>query len=277
MGPGAADVIAPATDRKAIDPPIEDVIEPVFRRLRAEEMIVVIPDGKTRYGCSQWVDSPVHGNFAQYVIDEVVPYVDRRFRTIPSRDSRGVFGYSSGGFGAWHLGSRHPDVFGALAVLSGDSAFDISHKPFLYRYYLSIYPDQPSGYVEGNFWSLIAYSCAASYSPNPDNAPHYVDLPVVYPTGELVQPIWDKWLRYDMVVNWSERAENLRRLRGILLDVGRNDEYSLQWGHRMTSHGLTTAGIAHQSTEHNGDHISRIFERHQHGLKWLAEVLDHHG
>jgi enterochelin esterase family protein len=277
MSPGVQYLITPATDWKSIDTPIEDVIEPVFRRIRAEEMIVVIPDGKTRYGCSQWVDSPVHGNFEQYVVDEVVPYVDNRFRTIPSRDSRGVFGYSSGGFGAWHLGSRHPDVFGALANLSGLSTFDLSCKPLLYGYYSDIYPDQPRGPIEGNFRSKVTYSGAASYSPNPANPPYYVDLPVAYPTGELIQPIWDKWLSFDMVVNWRERAENLRQLRGILLDVGWNDEYSLQWGHRMTSHGLTTAGIAHQSTEHSGDHVGHVFERHQHALTWLAEILDHHG
>ena len=39
-------------------------------------MIVVIPDGDTRYGCGQWVDSPVTGNFEQYVVHDVVAHVD---------------------------------------------------------------------------------------------------------------------------------------------------------------------------------------------------------
>src|SRR5437867_12472911 len=69
-------------------------------------MIVVIPDGNSRYGCGQWVDSPMTGNFEQYVVKDVVAFVDAHHRTVPDLRSRGVFGFSSGGFGAWNLASQ---------------------------------------------------------------------------------------------------------------------------------------------------------------------------
>jgi S-formylglutathione hydrolase FrmB len=275
FGVHAADLISPPEDKARWSPPLEDVLDPVFQRMGTKEMIVVIPDGWTSYGCSQWVDSPVNGDFEQYVLHEVVPHIDKHYSTIERSESRGVLGSSSGGFGAWHLASRNPTVFGAMAVLSGDSYFDLTHKPMVYNYYSSIFPDRPTGPDEKNPESQMAYALAACYSPNPDNPPYYVDFPVDYPTGRLLQPTWERWLSYDMVVNWRSRSSNLSRLRGILLDVGWRDEHALQWGHRILSADLASAGLPHEVVEHAGDHGGRSRERHQLALRWLADKLEH--
>ena len=267
------DLIFPPEDKARWSPPLEDVLEPVFGRMQTPEMIVVVPDGWTSYGCSQWVDSPVHGFFEQYVVREVVPYVDGHFRTLAASQSRGILGLSSGGFGAWHLASRNPSVFGAMAVLSGDSYFDLTHKRMVFDYYSSIYPNPRSGPDENNPTSSMAYALAASYSPNPAKPPYYVDFPVDYPSGRLIDSVWEQWLSFDMVVNWRERAANLKQLRGILLDAGRSDEHDLQWGHRLLSADLTEAGIEHDVFEHAGDHSGRSRERHQVALRWLANKL----
>jgi S-formylglutathione hydrolase FrmB len=272
-GVTAADIVRPKTDGLRWSPPIEDVLEPVFRRMGVPPMIVAIPDGWSRWGCGQWVDSPVTGNFEQYVLHDVVPAVDAAYRTIPDARSRGVFGFSSGGFGAWNLGSRNPAVFGALAMLSGDSFLDLTHKSMLYKYLDSIWPEAPNGPVEGNAWSEIVYDYAATYSPNPDRPPFYVDLPVAFPSGELLQDVWDRWLSFDPVVNVHDRLDNLRRLAGIMLDAGSHDDYNLHWGHRVLSHRLTVAGIAHVATENAGNHGGRANERHQVALEWLGQVL----
>jgi len=272
-GGSAELLVRPATDGERWSPPLEDVLEPVFRRLGSPPLIVAIPDGWSRWGCSQWVDSPVTGNFEQYVLHDVVGHVDAAYRTLPAAASRGVFGFSSGGFGAWHLASRNPGVFGALAVLSADSFLDLTHKHFVYEYLDSIWPEAPSGPIEGNGLSEMIYQYAACYSPNPDRPPFYVDLPVAFPSGELRQDVWDRWLAFDPVVNVHDRLDNLRRLSGILLDAGVKDEYRLQWGHRLLSHHLTEARIAHELVENAGNHGGRSRERYQVALEWLARVL----
>jgi enterochelin esterase family protein len=215
----------------------------------------------------------VNGNFEKYVLHDVVAHVDDNYRTLPDSRSRGVFGFSSGGFGAWNLASRNPDTFGALAMLSGDSFFDVTHKMFLYDYLNSIWPEAPAGLVEGNDLSSVVYACSACYSPNPDNPPFYVDLPVAFPSGELIQEVWDRWLSFDPVVNWRGRLDNLRKLNGILVDVGCNDDAYLQWGHRLLSHRLREAGVAHEATENTGNHGGRTRERFQVALQWLAQAL----
>ena len=107
-----------------------------------------------------------------------------------------------------------------------------------------------------------------------DNPPYYVDLPVAYPSGAVIAPLWERWLRYDPVVCWRERRAALGQLRGILLDVGYNDEWDLQYGHRLLSQGLTSAGIRHDAEEHAGTHAGRLYERLQVALDWVSHVLD---
>lgn len=275
LGSSAATEVEPETDGERWKPPLEDVLDPVFGRMGVAPMIVVVPDGACAWGCGQWVDSPVTGNFESYVLADVIPHVDAGYRTIPAAESRGVFGFSSGGFGSWNLASRHPDVFSAMAVLSADTWLDLTHKSMLYRYLDSIWPEAPDGWVEGNPYAEIVWNYAAAYSPNPDNPPYYVDLPMAWPSGELLGDVWDRWLAFDPVVNVHERLDNLRRLRGILLDVGFNDNYELQWGHRLLSHYLTEAGIPHEHRENAGNHGGRARERYQVALEWLAQTLEH--
>ncbi len=273
FGQDAEGLVYPPTDGQRWSPPIEDVLDPVFGRLGTAPMIVVIPDGGSRYGCSQWVDSPVTGNFEQYVVHDVVAHVDGNYRSLPDPSGRGVLGFSSGGFGAWNLASRNPGTFGALAMLSGDSFLDMTHKTFLYDYLSSIWPEAPSGPVEGNSASELVYAYSAAYSPNPHNPPFFVDLPVAYPSGELIREVWDRWLSFDPVVNWRGRLDDLGKLRGILLDAGTHDEHHLEWGHRLLSHYLSGAGIAHRCTENPGNHGGRSRERIQMALQWMAGVL----
>ncbi len=91
--------------------------------------IYVLPDCFTRYGGSQYRNSTAIGRYEDYVIDEIVPHIDRTYRTIAGPEGRGVFGKSSGGYGAIMFGLQHPDVFGAVACHSGDMAFDLCYRP----------------------------------------------------------------------------------------------------------------------------------------------------
>ncbi len=274
FGQDAATLVEPPTDRPRWRPPLEDVLDPVFARMGTDPMLVVVPDGDSHYGCGQWVDSPVSGNFASHVVRDVVPHVDATFRTLPTASSRGLLGFSSGGAGAWNIGTTHAGVFGALAMLSGDSYLDVTHRPILYDYLTDIWPEGPDGPVEASRRSGLVYALAAAYSPAPDHPPHYVDLPVRFPSGELVPEVWERWLAHDPVVNWHDRLDALGRLRGILLDAGDADDHNLQWGHRILSHHLTTADVGHRITDNAGDHGGRSPERIQAALQWLAGVLD---
>jgi S-formylglutathione hydrolase FrmB len=265
--------LGPALAFGALMPPLEQLLDEAIAEKRMAEMIVVMPDGWSRFGCSMWVDSPVTGAFEQYVTRELVAYVDSHFRTIATPEARAITGYSAGGFGAWHLGSRNPDVFGTMAVLSGGGNYQARTQATFYRYFDSIYPREPDGPRPGNIDSWFSYAQPAAFAPNPDRPPFYGDFPFEYPSGDVVPGVWDRWLAFDPTLNWESRQDNLRRLRGILLDVGSQDELGLQYAHRILSRRIGAAGIRHEAREHEGTHTSHLRERVTLACGWLSDHL----
>src|SRR5215211_2002765 len=111
-------------NRKAYRQPFLETADAVFASGQAPGCVVVYVDAWTAYGGSQFVDSPGTGPYHSYLCDEVVPWVDARYRTLADRDSRAITGKSSGGFGAMITPMLRPDLFGALASHSGDALFE---------------------------------------------------------------------------------------------------------------------------------------------------------
>src|SRR3954468_8982092 len=105
----------------------DNVPESAARLIREQKMgpaIIVFPDCFTARGGNQSVNSPAIGDYADYLVREIVPFVDREFRTLASREHRGCFGKSSGGYGAIVHGMKHARTWGAIANHSGDAYFD---------------------------------------------------------------------------------------------------------------------------------------------------------
>jgi hypothetical protein len=109
-------------------------------------------------------------------------------------------------------------------MLSADSYFELSLRPLVYRYFNNLYPDgndpgdvAPDGPSDAVTWSWLSHGYAASYSPNPENPPYDVDLPIAFPSGRLIDDVWQRWLAFDPVVAWPSRVDEIRSLRGILL------------------------------------------------------------
>jgi len=97
---------------------IETSMDSLVNSKDVREMILVMPDGSNRYQGSHYVNSPVTGNWAEYIVRDLVQHIDRNYRTIPAAPSRGLAGHSMGGRGTMYLGMNFPGVFGALYGMS---------------------------------------------------------------------------------------------------------------------------------------------------------------
>lgn len=75
---------------------------------------VAPPAGVTAKFDGEW-----SGPWEDYVVHDVVPWVDRHLPTVRSRRARAIAGLSAGGYGAVDIGLRHPDLFGTLESWSG--------------------------------------------------------------------------------------------------------------------------------------------------------------
>ncbi len=225
-------------------------------------MILVIPDCFTLYGGSQYMDSPAVGLYETHLIQELVPYLDSRYRT----GQKGVLGKSSGGYGALRLAMRHPEVFAHAASHSGDMGFEASVlleipkcvdalsrwggrvDRFLAEFKAARVKDAfPHSLV-----NMVAMS--ACYSPDP-KSPWGFALPFDPWTGELDAPVWERWLGEDPVSMARSHAPALKKLKTLYLDCGAKDEYALHLGARRFSRTLKALGVPHRYEEHPGGHF----------------------
>src|SRR5919202_5620120 len=109
--------------RSPFRPTFPEAADALFAGGDAPPCIVVFVDAWTAYGGSQFVDSPGTGRYHSYLCDEVVPFVDARYRTLATAAHRGIAGKSSGGFGAMITPMLRPDLFGGLASHAGDALY----------------------------------------------------------------------------------------------------------------------------------------------------------
>jgi len=250
-----------------------------------QPLIAVMPDCFTRYGGSQYLDSTAHGRYETHLVKELVPYVDRTFRTRPAAAHRAVLGKSSGGFGAIVHGLRHPDVFGALADHSGDSAFEYCYLPdfpavvravakhgSLARWWAAFQRVPKKSYDWLKVLNVIAM--AAAYSPNPRKSLR-VELPFDLATGEIDARVWRRWLACDpvrMVAGSARYRAAARTLKLVYVDCGRKDEFNLDLGARMLTHELRRAGARVHHEEFDDGHMD-IPYRYDRSLALLSKVL----
>jgi enterochelin esterase family protein len=246
------------------------------------EVIVVAPDGFTRWGGSQYLDSPVSGGYERHVCRELVPEIDKRFRTAPEREARAIGGKSSGGFGALVLAMRHPELFAAVASHAGDMYFE-----------LSILPDIPvavrtlrrhggvAGFLQhfdhalakrsDDFTTIMMLALAAAYSPDADK-PHGVALPFDLGTGELDHAVWRRWKAWDPIELAAKHADALRAMKLVYLDAGTRDEHALDLGARILAARLAAMGVAFRHEEFDDGHRNTAY-RYDVSLPLLASAI----
>jgi hypothetical protein len=234
--------------------PFPENADAVFARGEAPPAIVVYVDAWTRYGGSQFVDSPGTGRYHSYLCDEIVPWVDARYRTRPEPASRAIMGKSSGGFGAMITPMLRPDLFGALATHAGDALYEYCYIPGfstavrqLRRYGGDIWrwwEDFTSrvAFTKEEDMSLVGLlGVAACFSAHADGS---VDLPFDPGTGVIRPAVWQRWLDWDPVRMVPAYAEALRGLRAIWVDAGTRDEFNLDLGASAFRACLADIGVS---------------------------------
>ncbi len=249
----------------------------------APEAILVMPDCFTRYGGSQYMDSSATGRYESHVVGELVPWVDRTYRTLAARERRAVAGKSSGGYGALHLAMRHPDVFGALACHSGDMLFEYCYQVDLPKAcsvlqeaggvsrFLERFEAKPQK-GKDDMLTLNIVGMAASYSPEP-GAELGIGLPFDLATGLPRPDVWERWLAWDPLRRLPAAAEALRGMRLVWLDCGTRDEFHLHHGARAFARELERLGIAHVFEEFDDGHMNVAY-RYDRSLPALVRALE---
>lgn len=247
--------------------------------------IFAFPDGFTRLGGNQYVDSAALGGWETFVARDLVPQLEAKFRIRKGREHRAVYGKSSGGYGALIQALRHADQWGAVACHSGDIGFDLVYR----REFVALcdalarFEGSPAAFFErfesapkvrgSDFHVLMLLAMAASYAPDPD-APLGISIPVDLHTAEVDEAQWQRWVAHDPlhIVDDPAAQAQLRSLKSLFIDCGFKDQYHLHYGARRFVKKLEAAGIEH-TYEEFGDNHSSIDYRLDTSLPILFQAL----
>jgi len=238
---------------------IRGVINDLIHQSRIGEMIVVAPDSLNKYGGGWYANSPVTGNWEDFIVYDLVLHMDANYRTLPQRSSRGIFGYSAGASGALKLAFKHPEIYAATFALSGGGPLEMA--PWVmsqggWREALSL--TSMAEFHAASVPARAQISAGAAFSPNPGNPPFFVDLPFGLVNGELVRndTIWQAWLdaediptiAYDFRHNLSEVVVSFRRGSFDHPDHG-----------GVVSDALSALGVPHTFKVFEGGHVDPSF------------------
>jgi hypothetical protein len=270
-------------NRQPFRPTFTELIDAMFEREETPPVLVVFVDCWTSLGGSQFLNSPGTGRYLDYLCDEVVSFVDARYRTDARRERRGIQGKSSGGYGAMVVPMLRPELFGALASHAGDALFEASYQrdfPEISRLlrehyggsYEAFWTDFRSRVADTKPWDfplVEMYAYAACYSADEDGT---VRMPFELETGRLIDDVWQRWLELDPVRMVPRHTETLRSMRAIWLDAGTKDEWYLDNGAIAVSRELDAIDVPHTLELFDAGHLG-INYRYPLSLAFLARAL----
>ena len=221
--------------------------------------IIALPDTMTGLRGNQYLNSTAVGNYEDFITRDLYGFLEKRY----GKRKLGLFGKSSGGFGAYNLASQHPDIFSGFIDVSGDSAFEFCYlKDFpgafetIKKYgtgnFLTKFLESPS-HTTAELDTLNLLAMSAFYSPKEDEDVG-IGLPFSLETGLVREEIWKKWLEFDPVRNVRQRLDNLRE-QTVVFQVGNHDEFSLYLGIGALSTILNENSIANTIMRYDEGHF----------------------
>jgi S-formylglutathione hydrolase FrmB len=226
----------------------------------SKEMILVVPNANNAFHGSFYSSSVTIGDWGNFIARDLVSYIDQHYRTIARPESRGLAGHSMGGYGTVRIGLERSDVFSSIYALS----------PCCLEPMNGIVNPQLRASAEkirtlndvdkADFYTLLVFSVAAAWSPNPKNPPLYLDLP--FGDSAPSQLVLQKWVANAPMVLIDQTIPNLKRLHAIAFDAGAQDEFkAIPASLVILDRELNTYGIAHTYETYDGTHISGIAQR----------------
>lgn len=241
----------------------------------AKEMILVFPDGANSLGGSQFGTSPTIGDYERYITQELVAMVDTDYRTLPTRDSRGITGCSNGGAGSMRFALKYPDVYGAVTTSGDTYDWTLASNSVLRKEltYLHELPKDAVGVIRSTPAVAWYIQVAAGAAPNPQKPPLYLDLPFRITNGqaEIVPEVAAKIVEHDSAHEARRYLAQPLRLRGILIMHALGDVWNPTPPVRGFDQLLTELGIEHTYIEEDAAHCSFPWEAES--LAFLAEHL----
>lgn len=246
------------------------------------EIVVVMPNGGNQYGGGFYRNSPISGNWGDYIADDLLDSIDEQFRTLPDENSRAVIGHSMGGYGALNLAMTRPGRFSTIwsmspCCLAANDDLSFGNDAWKRAAAVATQEDVQDLFESNDFYPIALLGVVTAFSPDRDAAPIYGDFPFDIVRGEVVldEPAYDRYLDALPVRQVHDARANLRSLRGLALDVGLGDQFlHIPTSTLELSQRLGEERIPHRLDIYAGDHRQQVGQRLESViLPWVGERL----
>lgn len=239
----------------------------------ASPFIVVKPDGSAPpYWGSFYTNSALYGDFEDYIVYDLVDFIDSNFNTIANRYKRCLVGHSMGGYGSMKLALSHPDIFCAVASHSGPLDYLEWYEYGVDSILAENGPGPPYTYNwNAGIFTNFVFTIAGAFSPNLSNPPYYVDFPLDA-NGDPVDSVTDLWHLNDATYLASVMPPGYDL--SIYFDCGTVDQFLLYPVNVSFADSLDTLGISYRFESYYGDHSNQIYNRAPISLAFLDSVLN---
>jgi len=251
-----------------------------FAQKLAEEVtpvLLVVVDGRNRWGGSQYLNSTAQGNYADYVCDEIVARVETRYHLITTGPRRVIAGHSSGGFGALRLGMMRPELFAGVIALSPDSDFELSHRSLVKVPGVTNVPlaDIQACMASRMKTALpkdgdLTYVLGLSAAYAPTGRRHPGDFEWLYDAnGNFREAVWQRWLDNDPLTLVRRDKHAFRANQSIYLEGAAQDQFGANIGARKIYDAIRDRPARTTFYEPPGGHGDHLQDRLERGLAWV--------
>ncbi len=239
---------------------------------RIDPLILVKPDGRAGpWELSWYASSALYGDVEEYIVEDLVQFVDGAYRTQAVPERRAIMGHSMGGFGAMRLALLHPDRYRGVASLSG--GLDLSRWPDWVPSILSenggSAPYTYNPYA-GSWTQAVGFALAGAFSTNLTNPPHQVDFPLDS-QGNIVSFTFARWLEQHPS-RLAARLEQPAEL-AIYFDCGDADPSGVHPWNVSFADSLQALGIPYEFQSYAGGHMSQLDGRYSIALDFLDAAM----
>jgi enterochelin esterase-like enzyme len=236
---------------------LPEVLDKSNANANVKEVIVVMPNAFNAYQGSMYSSSVTVGDWERFIAEELVTFIDKRYRTIANPASRGLAGHSMGGYGTLRIGMKYPKVFSSIYALSPCCLAPIPA--------LSDGKPSPAEAVKSkdeiakaSFGTKAQLASAAAWAPNPAAPPLFIDLPTK--DGQIVHDVVARFAANAPLATLHQYIFNLRSLKAIGFDAGTADK-SIHATCVELDRILNGYKLAHDWGSYEGDHLNRVGER----------------
>jgi len=237
-----------------------------------DPVIVVKPDASVGpYYGSAYTNSALYGDYEDYIVYDLIDYIESTYRAIPSRDKRSIMGHSMGGTGALKLGFLHPDIYRAVVDHSGLVDFSV-----MLQYHIPLILAENGGVPPYDYnpnagtFTGVAFTYSGAFSPDTTDPPYYVDFILDTP-GNIDSTVYDLWRLHDTPYLAAQLPLDTI---AIYLDCGTSDEYYCYPTHTALIESLDVLGHDYQWYPYTGNHSNQLNSRFPIALAFLDSVMN---